>query len=66
MLEQSSPLQVIAGLCAILALVVAAVLVSGCASAERAVVVYTSVDQVYAEPILEEFEEATGITVQAV
>lgn len=66
MLEKSPFLHVIAGLCAILALVGAAVLVSGCVSAERVVVVYTSVDQVYAEPILEEFEKATGITVQAV
>ncbi len=66
MLVKSPSLQLIVGLCAILTLMGAAVLVSGCASAERVVVVYTSVDQVYAEPILEEFETATGITVQAV
>jgi iron(III) transport system substrate-binding protein len=66
MLAKSPFLQFVAGLCAILAFIGAAVLVSGCVSAESVVVVYTSVDQVYAEPILEEFEEATGITVQAV
>ncbi len=33
---------------------------------ESSVVVYTSVDQIYAEPILNEFEEASGIKVQAV
>lgn len=38
----------------------------GLASPERRVVVYTSVDQVYAEPILQKFEQQTGIRVQAV
>ncbi len=38
----------------------------GWVSAGRRVVVYTSVDQVYAEPILKTFEQQTGIRVQAV
>jgi iron(III) transport system substrate-binding protein len=33
---------------------------------QRSVVVYTSVDQVYSEPILKQFEEKTGIRVLAV
>jgi iron(III) transport system substrate-binding protein len=42
-------------------------LLAGCVDQEaRAVVVYTSVDQVYAEPIFKEFEEETGIQVRAV
>ncbi|TAN43565.1 MAG: extracellular solute-binding protein [Nitrospirae bacterium] len=39
---------------------------SGCKSGERSVVVYVSVDQVYAEPILKAFEKETGIRVRAV
>jgi iron(III) transport system substrate-binding protein len=66
MLERTSSRKVLVIVCAVVALAGCAVLISGCVSAERVVVVYTSVDQVYAEPILEEFEEATGITVQAV
>ena len=44
------------------------VLLTGCQakSAEQTVVVYTSVDQVYSEPILKRFEETTGIDVLAV
>lgn len=38
----------------------------GGGSDDRTVVVYTSVDQMYSEPILKEFEERTGIKVQAV
>ncbi len=34
-------------------------------SSYRTVTVYTSVDQVYAEPILKEFQQRTGITVNA-
>src|SRR2546427_1122222 len=33
---------------------------------QRQVVIYTSQDQVYAEPILQEFEQQTGIKVRAV
>ncbi len=47
-----------------------AVLLAGCrlasrSSLEREVVVYTSVDQIYAEPILKVFEQRTGIKVRA-
>src|SRR4030043_1766057 len=43
------------------------VLFSSCrpAPSERTVVIYTSVDQVYSEPILKEFEKKTGIRVKA-
>lgn len=43
-------------------------LLSGCGdqSAQREVVVYTSVDQVYAEPILKAYEAKTGVRVKAV
>lgn len=39
---------------------------SGCQShrSERTVVIYTSVDQVYSEPIFHEFQRKTGITVK--
>lgn len=41
---------------------------AGCATggAERSVVVYTSVDQVYAEPVLRDFESRSGVRVRAV
>ncbi len=42
---------------------------AGCAQEEKVdstVVVYTSVDQIYAEPIFNEFEKSSGIKVQAV
>jgi iron(III) transport system substrate-binding protein len=39
---------------------------SGCKSDEPSVVVYVSVDQVYAEPILKAFEKESGIRVRAV
>lgn len=44
------------------------VLIAGCGdkSAIREVVVYTSVDQVYAEPILKAYEVKTGVRVKAV
>ncbi len=43
-------------------------LLAGCGSGsgERELVVYTAVDQIYSEPIFEDFEEQTGIRVQAV
>ena len=37
----------------------------GCAKTKNEVVVYTSLDQVFSEPILKEFEAKTGITVRA-
>lgn len=39
---------------------------SACATGENAVVVYTSRDQLYAEPVLKAFERETGIRVLAV
>lgn len=45
---------------------VAALSIAGCDGQEDEVVVYTSVDQTYSEPILERFEAETGIEVQAV
>lgn len=50
-------------------LVFATVALCGCqpgSSTDDIVVVYTSVDQPFAEPILDDFEEATGIQVRAV
>jgi len=41
-------------------------LFAGCAPGSREVVVYASQDQVYAEPILQEFSRSTGIKVRAV
>ena len=43
-----------------------ALLLLSCSSTPREVVIYTSVDQVYAEPILDRFEKRTGIHVRAV
>ena len=42
------------------------VLLAGCSSRSREVVVYSSVDQVVSEPILREFEKQSGLTVRAV
>jgi iron(III) transport system substrate-binding protein len=39
---------------------------AGCGTKKPEVVVYTSVDQVYAEPVLRDFEASTGIAVRAV
>jgi iron(III) transport system substrate-binding protein len=43
-----------------------AALFCGCAAHEQEVVVYTSQDQLYAEPIFREFERESGIKVRAV
>lgn len=43
-----------------------ATLIAGCQRASSEVVVYTSEDQVFSEPILKAFEKASGITVRAV
>ena len=49
------------------ALSLALVLLAGCGgSASPVVVIYTSQDEVYAEPIFKDFEKETGIKVQAV
>lgn len=41
-------------------------LLGSCTSKKNEVVIYTSVDQVFAEPILKDFEQETGITVKPV
>ena len=46
--------------------VLALLLASSCAQGDNAVVVYTSRDQLYAEPLLKAFERDTGIRVLAV
>ncbi len=46
--------------------VVAIGFLSGCNKNSNEVVVYTSVDQVFSEPVLKEFEKETGIRVKAV
>jgi iron(III) transport system substrate-binding protein len=48
------------------ALLVAALAVVGCKSSAREVVVYTSVDQPFSQPVFEAFEKQTGIHVRAV
>jgi iron(III) transport system substrate-binding protein len=48
------------------ALLVAAFAVLGCKSNAREVVVYTSVDQPFSQPVFEVFEKQTGIHVRAV
>ena len=40
--------------------------IAGCKQSKREVVVYTSVDQVFSEPIFKDFERASGIAVRAV
>jgi iron(III) transport system substrate-binding protein len=50
--------------CAVLTLVV--LVLPGCKTRSREVVVYTSVDQVVSEPILRDFEKQSGVTVRAV
>jgi len=47
-------------------LAVLAVAALGCKSKPNEVVVYTSVDQVFSEPVLKDFEAQTGIAVRAV
>jgi len=49
-------------------ILVLSVLIASCSSQKsgKEVVVYTSVDQVYASQVLKQFEEETGITVKAV
>lgn len=52
--------------CVVIVAVAALVLIVGNRPNTRTVVVYTSVDQPFAEPILTQFETATGIDVQPV
>jgi iron(III) transport system substrate-binding protein len=46
--------------------VVVLLALAACGGGDRAVVIYSSRDQLYAEPILKAFEKETGIAVQAV
>ena len=43
-----------------------AVFLAACSDKENTVVVYTSVDQVFSEPVLKDFEKATGIKVKVI
>ena len=49
----------------IIAFFIVSILIS-CDNNSNVVVVYTSVDQIFSEPILKDFEKKTGITVKAV
>ena len=49
----------------LLAAALACVLLAGC-GAQRAIVVYTAVDQVFSEPLFAKFTEATGIPIKPV
>jgi iron(III) transport system substrate-binding protein len=53
-----------------LVFIILAIFLSGCSGASRSarneVVIYVSQDRVFAEPVLQEFERRTGITVKAV
>lgn len=49
-----------------LALLVSCLFLAACTGSENEVVVYVSHDQVFSEPILQDYEEETGITVRAV
>ena len=48
------------------ALLITAAVLAACRPRGEAVVIYTSVDQLFSEPVLERFEEETGIEVRAV
>ncbi len=47
-------------------ILVPVLLLAGCRSTSNEVVVYTSVDQIFSEPVLKAFEKETGIRVNAV
>lgn len=51
---------------AYIALLLLACLIISCSKSEKEVVVYTSLDQIYSEPIFAEFQKETGIKVKAV
>lgn len=48
------------------ALLITAVMLAACRPRGEAVIIYTSVDQLFSEPILDRFEEETGVEVRAV
>ncbi|MCK5856322.1 MAG: extracellular solute-binding protein [Bacteroidales bacterium] len=50
----------------IVIIIISAIFLSNCTDSTEVVVVYTSVDQVFSEPILKDFEQETGIKVKAV
>ena len=50
----------------LLSFLFAVALLASCSSSGNEVIVYTSVDQVFSEPVLKDFEKETGITVKAV
>ena len=50
----------------LIGLLVAALAVAGCVRSSPEVVVYTSEDQVFSEPVLKDFEKTSGIKVRAV
>ncbi len=50
----------------LLTLLTSVILLLSCNTSNNEVVVYTSVDQVFSEPVLKDFEKETGITVRAV
>ncbi len=49
-----------------LAVSIISLLAAGCNKKSSEVVIYTSVDQVFSEPILKDFEKETGIRVRMV
>jgi len=50
----------------LLTALIVALFLSGCSKKSETVVVYTSVDQVFSEPVLKQFEKETGIKVKTV
>src|SRR5215467_2819346 len=53
-------------LIAVVPALIAVIALLGCSSKQQEVVVYVSEDQVFSEPILEDFEREIGITVKPV
>jgi iron(III) transport system substrate-binding protein len=51
---------------AVVGLIVATLTVAACVRSSPEVVVYTSEDQVFSEPVLKDFERASGIKVRAI
>ncbi len=64
-MSRTSTVQII-GILVILAVIFVAFIMLIPKDEKRSVVVYTSVDQVYSEPVFRDFENTTGIKVLAV